>query len=209
MFCPVRQDDEKNQGMVGALGGGGGREAAMEKKNSEYNLDFWRELKRRTRVPLSDLTFIFYLVFGVVLFSGFGVVVELVKHWFAGGFFDVASLTGFRAAISVFYPALIGASCLQLTLEAFKKSDTLLGVFAIASLLIMLGFAIVHGIQEFRQEAQTQVFWFSVVLSFFGLWIWTIANADNPDLKTKPRDDGAIGGNVNRKLKGNTEGFAQ
>jgi len=181
----------------------------MEKKNSDYNREFWRELKRRTRVPLSDLTFVFYLLFGVVLFSGFGVVVELVKHWFAGGAFDVASLSGVRTALSVFYPALIGAASLQLTLEAVKKSESLMVVFAIGSLLIMLGFAVFHGIQEFRQEAQTQVFWISSVLSFFGLWIWTIANAGNPDLKTKPRNDDAVGGSVDRKLKGNTEGFVQ
>ncbi|QKV18987.1 hypothetical protein [Oricola thermophila] len=181
----------------------------MEKKNSEYNLEFWRELKRRTRVPLSDLTFIFYLVFGVVVFSGFGVVVELVKHSFAGAPFDVSSLTGVRAALSVFYPALIGAATLQLTLEAVKKSESLMVVFAITSLLVMLGFAVFHGIQEFRQESQTQVFWFSVILSVFGIWIWTIANADNPDLKTKPRNDDAVGGGVNRKLKGSTEGFVQ
>ncbi|WP_371056744.1 hypothetical protein [Rhodosalinus sp. K401] len=181
----------------------------MEKKNSDYNREFWREIKRRTKVPLSDLTFVFYLIFGVIVFSGFGVVVEIVKYWFSGNPFDTVSLTGIRAAIAVFYPALIGAASLQLALEAAKKSDSLMVVFAIASLLIMIGFAVFHGIQEFRQESPVQVFAFSVVLSVFGLWIWTVANADNPDLKTKPRSDDAVGGDVDRKLGGSTEGFVQ
>lgn len=181
----------------------------MAKKNSEYNQEFWRELKRRTRVPLSDITFIFYLIFGVVLFSGFGVVVELAKYWFSGNPLDLVSLQGVRTALSVFYPALIGAASLQLTLEANKKSDALMIVFAITSLLTMLGFAVFHGIQEFRQEAPRQVFVASGVLSIFGLWIWTVANADNPDLKTEPRNDDAVGGKTDRRLKGSTSGFSQ
>lgn len=181
----------------------------MEKKNSDYNLEFWRELKRRTKVPLTDFTFLFYLFFGVVFFSGFGVVVEIAKYWFSGNPFDTVSLSGIRAAIAVFYPALIGAASLQLALEAAKKSDSLMIVFSIASLLVMLGFAVFHGIQEFRQESPIQVFVLSVVLSISGLWIWTVANADNPDLKTKPRSDDAVGGSVDRKLGGSTKGFVQ
>lgn len=181
----------------------------MEKKNSEYNREFWRELKRRTKVPLSDLTFVFYLIFGVIIFSGFGVVVEILKYWFTGNPFDMVSGSGIRAAIAVFYPALIGAASLQLVLEAAKKSDSLMVVFAIASLLIMIGFAGILGVQDFRQESPVQVFVFSILLSVFGLWIWTVANADNPDLKTKPRSDDAVGGDVDRKLGGSTEGFIQ
>ena len=181
----------------------------MEKKNSDYNREFMQELKRRTKAPLSDLTFVFYLVFGVLIFSGFGVVIEVFKYWFSGGPLDMASLSGIRAAIAVFYPALIGAASLQLALESVKKSDSLMVAFAIASLLIMIGFAVFHGVQEFRQEASLQVFVVSVFLSIFGLWIWAVANADNPDLKTKPRNDAAVGGDVERKLEGSTKGFVQ
>ncbi|AXS40168.1 hypothetical protein [Breoghania sp. L-A4] len=181
----------------------------VDKTNSEYNREFLKELRRRTKTPLSDLTFIFYLVFGVVLFSGFGVFVEIVKYWFSGSPLDVQGLQGVRAALAVFYPALIGAASLQLTLEAVKNSKTLMAVFAISSLLIMLIAAAVLGIQEFRQEGPKHIFSLSFILSLFGLWIWTVANADNPDLKTKPKPEDAVGGSVTRKLPGSTTGFTE
>lgn len=181
----------------------------MAKTNSDYYRDFWEELKRRTNNPLSDLTFLFYLAFGVVLFSGFGVVVELVKYWFSENPIDSQSLQGMRAALAVFYPALVGAASLQLTLEAVKKSDALMAVFAIGSLLLMLAAAVILGIQEFRQEGAGKILIVSSVLSLFGLWIWTVANADNPDLKTKPNSEDAVGGSVKRKLPGDTTGFVQ
>lgn len=81
--------------------------------------------------------------------------------------------------------------------------------FAINSLLIMIGFAVFHWIQEFWQNSSVQVFVFYLILSIFRLWIWTVANADNPDLKTKPRSDAAVGGNLDRKLEGSSEGFLQ
>ena len=181
----------------------------MEKTNSEYNREFLKELKRRTKTPLSDLTFIFYLVFGVILFSGFGVLVEVIKYWFSGYPMEMRHFQGMRAALAVFYPALIGAASLQLMLEAVKSSKTLMMVFAIISLLMMLIAAAILGIQEFRQEWAKQIFVSSVILSLFGLWIWTVANADNPDLKTKPKPEDTVGGSVTRKLQGNTSGFTE
>lgn len=165
---------------------------------------FWKELKRRTRNPLSDATFIFYVVFGVLVFGGLGVWIEVVKVYLPGQSVDTQ---GIRTALAVFYPALIGAASLQLVLESVRKSETLMSVFAISSLLIMIIAAILLGLIEFFQSSASLIFWMSCALSVLGVWVWVVANADNPDLKTRSNPENASGGDVSRKLKGDVTGF--
>ncbi|MEE4207713.1 MAG: hypothetical protein V2I43_00420 [Parvularcula sp.] len=56
----------------------------METEDDGPYKHFSKELKRRTRNPLSDATFIFYVVFGVLVFGGLGVWIEVVKVYLPG-----------------------------------------------------------------------------------------------------------------------------
>lgn len=51
----------------------------MQSENSGVYKRFWRELWRRTGSPLSDATFVFYVIFGVLVFGGLGVWIEVIK----------------------------------------------------------------------------------------------------------------------------------
>lgn len=176
----------------------------METEDTGPYMRFWKEIKRRTVNPLTDLTFIFYVFFGVVVFGGLGVWIEVVKYYLPGQFVD---MQGIRTALAVFYPALIGAASLQLVLESVRKSETLMSVFAITSLLVMIISAILLGLIEYFQASDSLLFWVSSGLSALGLWVWVIANADNPDLKTRPNPESASGGDVKRQLRGDVSGF--
>ena len=140
----------------------------QEDTKSDVYRRFWNELKRRTKSPLTDLTFIFYVFFGVLVFGGLGVWIEVVKIYIPG---QSGDMQGIRTALSVFYPALIGAASLQLVLESVRKSETLMSVFAVSALLIMIIAAILLGLIEFFQSSATLVFWASCALSVLGLWV--------------------------------------
>lgn len=163
---------------------------------------FRREVARRTVHPLCDATFIFYVVFGIVVFGGLGVWIEIVEILLSK---QAGSNKGVLTALAAFYPALIGSASLQLVLESVRKSDKLMAVFAVAILLVTIIAALLIGLFKFNNVYVGFSFWGTIGFSIVGIWVWCVANGDNPDLKTDP--SAASGGDTDRTLRGDTRGF--
>lgn len=166
---------------------------------------FRSEVARRTFTPLSDATFLFYVIFGILIFGGLGIWIEIMKIILSP---DNISWRGILTALAAFYPALIGAACLQLVLESVRKSEKLMAVFSVGVLLLTIIAAVVFGLFEFNGVYPGISFWGTIVLSLAGVWVWCVANGDNPDLQTSD-PYAPSGGDPGRPLKGNTGGFQE
>jgi len=166
---------------------------------------FRSEISRRTKTPLTDATFIFYVVFGILIFGGLGIWIEIMKIILSPA---NTSWNGILTALAAFYPALIGAACLQLVLESVRKSEKLMAVFSVGILLVTIIAAVVFGVFEFNGVYPGISFWGTIGLSVLGVWVWCVANGDNPDLQTSD-PYAASGGDTKRKLKGDTSEFKQ
>lgn len=166
---------------------------------------FVREIGRRTLSSLTDLTFLFYLFLGVLLFGAIGVWSEVIAN-LLGGLWQWDKVL---QALSTYYPALIGAACIQLILEANGAEKRIFDrPMTVVSLFLLIGATVTGFLIRLFEANNTYLefcFWGTIALSVFGLWVWAIANCDNPDLKTDPY--AASGGKTNRALKGNIEGF--
>ena len=135
--------------------------------NNLRSYGFWKEIRRRTRA-FGDSRFMFHLFFGIVLLGGLGIWTEVVevilpnKKW---------SWDGILFALSSYYPALIGAACLQLNLEANRKSDGAMGLFSLGLLLTTIIAAILIRIFEYNDAFSVHTFWGTFLLSGIGIWI--------------------------------------
>lgn len=166
---------------------------------------FALEIWRRTISSITDLTFLSYLVLGVLLFGGIGVWSEVIINLLAG----LWQWDKVLQALSTYYPALIGAACIQLILEANGREKRIFDrPMTVVSLFFLIGATVTGFLIRLFEANSTYLefsFWGTIALSVFGIWVWAIANCDNPDLKTDPY--AASGGRTDRVLKGNIEGF--
>lgn len=174
------------------------------RKTSPYG-EFAKELGRRTSTSFKDPTFVLFVMMGVLLFGGLGIWSEVVKN-LIGGLWKWDAL---MQALATYYPALIGAATIQLILEANRPDqrafDRPMTIVAVVFLLLSIIIGILVRVFEANNTFSSFCFWATIALSIIGVWVWAIANCDNPDLKTEPT--AASGGDTRRPLKGDMEGF--
>lgn len=112
-------------------------------------------------------------------------------------------------ALGTYYPALIGAATIQLMLEANRQEQRVFDrPLTIVSLLFFVLALVVGGLIRIFESKSVFLdfcFWGTVLLAIAGVWVWIIANSDNPDLKTEP--NAASGGDTKRSLNGKLDGF--
>jgi hypothetical protein len=162
--------------------------------------DFRADLMRRTRRPLSHVTFVMHFLLSVVAIGGLGLWVELLNYSRAG---TPENLMSVRTAIATFFPALIGSTCLQMILGSFLKQ---LRIFA---LLFTVTFAVIGFWLIFdRGMGSASALLIGTFASLCSLWFWWIANADNPDFQDETlAPSAAVGGRTDRDLDGDLKGF--
>lgn len=158
------------------------------------------EIKRRSLEPFEQISFIVYFLVAILGLGGLGVWVEL-HHWI----YDPSchpSLSGLRTAVNTFYPALAGASALQLVFSEQAKhirSFAILLFVAFIATALWLAPAIITDRSAIIAGS---------IASLAALWCWCIANADAPEFKdTDP--DAAVGGGdpAMKPLPGELNGF--
>ena len=167
---------------------------------------FWAEFRKRAFCSFCDGTFFLYFIFAIVICGGFGVWVEVFKLLIVSP--DNHNFDGIQNAAFVFYPALIGASCVLLALEATDKSEKPKTIFSLATIIITVIVSVVIGIFEHNDIHQPVSRFLTIFFSGFGLLIWCFANGNNPYLQTISPES-ASGGDTGKDLKGNTEGFQE
>ena len=161
-----------------------------------------QELARRTYKPWKQVTFVFYFFSAIVLFGGFGIWVELVELNLLSENAD--SYDGLYRAIATFYPALIGSASFHLLLIATGTSNRIMTAFGATVLLFAFVIAILLAI--FHHQYPIARFFVVILLASFSIWLWSIADADNPIYTDVPADTSS-GGSLVRPLKGDTSEF--
>jgi hypothetical protein len=140
------------------------------------------ELARRFWTPCKSVTFYSYLIFGVIVCGGSGVLTIFLKpRWSAA---DIS------AALLGYFPALFGAAALEFTAEHQQYLRSL-GLIAV-SVLLTVAFIVV------KTEQGWQLL-FSSAGTVLGIFFWWVANGLN-----KRFDDvlpqSALGGDVSGNL---------
>ena len=93
-------------------------------------------------------------------------------------------------------------------LESAEKSNKLMVSFFAFVMLLTFGIAIIIGFLNLLELYPNFTLWGTIVCSVLGLWVWCFANGNNPYLLTTS-PDAASGGDTDRELKGNTNGFQE
>lgn len=171
-----------------------------ETKNGDYTY-LGRELRRRTIQPWQHFAFLGYFVGAIILLGGLGIWVEVLKFALPNSSGEAERLF---AAMATFFPALAGAATFHMILTAAGGSDKVISTFAwIASLIALAAGGVIRLVYDAAPDWSI----FAVIV-FVGisLWLWTIANADDPLFKKQPVDSPS-GGSTDRQLKGSTSGF--
>lgn len=161
----------------------------------------WQQLVRRTCQPWKQVTFVMYFLGAIVAFGGFGIWVELVELGLSK---KPANYDGLYTSIATFYPALIGSASFHLLLTATGQSDKIMAAFSQNVLLAAIICAVLLAV--FHELYPTARFFFAIFLALFSIWLWSIADVDNPIYKTLAVDTPS-GGSPLRDLKGDTSGF--
>jgi preprotein translocase subunit SecG len=160
---------------------------------------FGKELVSRTIAPASNVSFVFAMILGPVLFGGLGIWVEIVKLLRSH---DPLGYESLITAVATFIPALGCSTALQLVLASTGKDKALV---SFAMLMAFVFFLVSILLQIFSTEYTRAFLWVGSFWSAGAVWLWWITNGSDPTYIDKP--DAATGGAISRPLTGNLNGF--
>lgn len=159
---------------------------------------FFGELVRRTRSPARHVSFVLYFFLGVIVLGGLGIWVELIEY-----IHHPESLAALRTALVVFFPALIGTSCMDLLWSDNEKKY--MRAFSVIIVAIFVATIFV----ERATTSSGIALCISTIASLAALWVWWVANADQPHLRDVNLD-APVGGEASpakTRLPGDETGF--
>lgn len=123
---------------------------------------------------------------GLVFAGGMGIWLEIYKLVFAP---EVNGLDSLRTAISTFFPAVIGATSLQMAFEDQLKSNR--GVAVCAAFLLLIIFMMMAD----KHLPDGVAFPLGILASLASLWTWCAANGNSTSFQELPIN-AAIGGDL-------------
>lgn len=146
------------------------------------------EVVRRWNAPRKDPTYGLYFITSLIIISGAGFWLEVVKMLGGLGTLE-ESTAALRSAIGTYFPAVLGGTAMQLAISETLRSLRALGqclAWVFASLAILIVFA-----------ANLSDHW-AILLGFAGsaaaLAFWWIVNADDHTLRDDVPPEAATGG---------------
>lgn len=151
-----------------------------------------QELKRRTLRPAGETVFWAYLVAGILVLGGFGVILEAGKVLLA----QEREWGSLYTALLTYSPAIAGPALLQIVFET-PTNRRLVAFVVIASLFTV---AIMVGLFMFGAVWGGWAWLIAVLACAASAWLWWIANADNVGLHDDP--DAPLGGSATAPLSG-------
>lgn len=159
-----------------------------------------RDLRDRLRGPVGSFTFWTFILFGIVVFGGLAIWIEVVKY--SIGLAGTVSGEGVRTAVNTYFPA-VGCAAAQQILIA-EKQRTYLRSFGYATSVTLFIFCIFAFLLQVWHPYLSLTF--GIGCSIAAVVVWWIANgADATYHDTDP--DAAVGGSTAGGLTGNTAGF--
>lgn len=158
-----------------------------------------RDIAERFNQPRLSFTFWYFLVFGIGLFGGCAVWIELYKYISTVH----SSLDGVRLAILTYFPAIGCAAGQQLAIYEEKRPYVRHFGWT-ATLVLLLLCAIGFGFQESHPTLVLVLGILSSIIAIFVAWI--AIGLDKPWIETDP--GAAVGGNPDVPLSGGTGGYS-
>ncbi|MGV8894457.1 MAG: hypothetical protein ACOH2K_16270 [Burkholderiaceae bacterium] len=175
----------------------------LRKKQSSWRL-LYKELKERTINPFRDFSFVAYFFIAVFAVSAAGVWLEIYNFFLVKPDLTSEPTAPLRTAIVTLIPALAGSATLQVIWT--ESSEKYLRAFA-ALVLFILTFVSL-AIAPIKAVPAGVAFAIGGVASFIAMWIWWIANANNPDFRDEIDPDAAVGKKpLGEKLSGSLDEF--
>lgn len=159
------------------------------------------ELRRRTAGLAKRFSYIVYVLVAIVILGGLGIWTEVVKMALTG---NSAGSDGLFTAATTFYPAVVASGTIQLLLIATGNHDRVMTAFGV--LVMVLSFATAVLSTVFRAQYPVLCLTVAAILVVSSVWVWIVANADDPIYKPVPVDV-ASGGPTSREPDGDLSDF--
>ena len=157
------------------------------------------ELRRRTIAPIRHATFWAYLMLGVIGVGALGVWLEIVRYRYGT---NDATSESILTAVVTFFPALIGSSSLQVIFQ-----DTLKPMRAVAMIGLIISIILASWLILDHAIPKATAFSVALVICLVSVWIWWVANADDPTFKDLLDVAAPVGGPPDQPLSGDLTGF--
>ena len=155
----------------------------------------WEEFRCRSKKIPSSIPILVFALVAIIGAGGIGIWVEL----FESGLNQKKELL---TLIYTYFAALTGTTACQIILRAnSNKVCTSIGI-------LTLGFAIggVFLVLKYRSTNLNEMLCVAVVFAIISIIIWALANIDSIEFTTP--DEASVGGDKNKKLKGNIDEFS-
>lgn len=143
----------------------------------------FRELHKRARSGFRHAPFKMAFWVGLVFAGGMGIWLEVYKLIFDP---EITKLDSLRTAISTFFPAVIGATSLQMAFEDELKANR--GVAVCAAFVLLIVFMMMAD----RHLPDGLAFPLGILASLASLWTWCAANGNSRSFQEIP-NTAAIG----------------
>ena len=137
----------------------------------------FRKLNQRALSGFEHTPFILAFLFGVLLCGGLGVWVEAYKLVVNP---PSSSLQALRGAVSTFFPALMGATSLQMAFD--EPSKTSRGVAVSSAIVFLLAFIMMSD----GNLPNVLAFPIGALASAAALWTWCVANGGSLSFRETP-----------------------
>ncbi len=163
---------------------------------------FSTDLKRRLCQPMKQETFWFYFFGCVVGLGSFGLWEPVLRWWWFGSLPKTELLKTIVTASYSYFVAVAATALvdIQLKLDLEKPTKVVLSICGV----IAFGCAVLVAFGPSPERSMYPAI-FGTILSLF---LWWIANGENPDLADKPiSQEAAMGGNPKEELPGDLSDF--
>ena len=175
--------------------------AIPNQKEGEFAY-LWRELRRRTVEFPNRFSFIVYVLVAIVGLGGLGIWTELVNLALSDNRDD--ALDDLFIAATTYYPAVAGSATFQLIMIATGNTDRVMTSFGFLAMFLFTVAALLSTV--LRALCPFASLALAPILAAASIWVWIVANADNPIYKPVPVD-APSGGNPSRDPKGDLSDF--
>ncbi|TPK59093.1 hypothetical protein FJ930_29395 [Mesorhizobium sp. B2-4-15] len=170
-------------------------------QNSRVNgfVFLYREAKRRFLKPIGQVNFWTYLVLAIFLLGGLPIYIE----WFRMNNGATHDADGIKLALFTVFPAIMGASAVQLVLD---KDNSPIRMAGLSSLVVcfVVTLALITNIFSIPDKWSIIT---GVVFCLLAVFTWWVANGLDPIFEDTIRPDDSVGGDVKAKLDGDLSGI--
>ncbi|WP_133116113.1 hypothetical protein [Mesorhizobium wenxiniae] len=158
-----------------------------------------REAKRRFVKPIGQVNFWTYLVLAIFSLGGLPIYIE----WFRMTNSPAHNVDGVKLALFTVFPAIMGASAVQLVLDKDNSPIRMAGLGSLV-LCFVVTFTLIANIFSIPDKWSIIT---GILFCLLAVLTWWVANGLDPIFEDTIRPDDSVGGDVKAKLDGDLNGI--